>query len=231
MKNLTLLFVFLCLFSFGAFSQDNSHSKKFTFGVIAGLQPQGKMFNTDKWEKSSGFVAGVTGQYHFAGNMDGFSLLVQPHYNRFERFNQSDERGPGYSQWYTESNWKTESFNLPILVRYTAGKGIIRPFIEAGPNLKFRTALKKNGYRVFCGSANCVETVSNDNYQHLTGQDRIGLIISAGAEVNLWKVAIPVSLRLNEGFGTYATKGVMYDTPVYDNLKTRTFQIVTGVTF
>ena len=231
MNNRILLSIIFVLTGLVAFAQDNNYFKKWSIGVIAGLQPQGKMFNTNKWEKSSGFVAGLSGQYHFTENLAGFSLLVQPHYNRFERFMQSDERGPGYSQWYTESNWKTESINLPILVRYTVGKGIIRPFVEAGPNFKFRTALNGRSYGQFCGIAQCNEIRRNEDYHSIATQDRVGLIVSAGAEVNLWKIAIPVSLRLNEGFGTYETKGVTNDTPVYDNFKTRTFQIVTGVTF
>ncbi|REA61286.1 hypothetical protein DSL64_12625 [Dyadobacter luteus] len=228
MNNRTLLSIIFVFTGLVAFAQDSNYSKKWSIGVIAGLQPQGKLFDTDQWEKTSGFIAGLSGQYHFSGRMTGFSVLLQPHYNQLER-NLSNRDESGF--WSIESYWKTESFNLPILLRYTIGHGLVRPFIEAGPNFKFRTSLTNNSRSSFCGIAGCSELLSNNNYQPLATQDRAGLIVSVGASVHLWKVAIPVSLRLNEGFGTYETKGMMYDTPAYDNFKTRTFQIVTGVTF
>ncbi|WP_149240234.1 outer membrane beta-barrel protein [Dyadobacter sp. 32] len=202
--------------------------KKWSYGALFGYQPYGKMFAADEWKTTSGIVAGLNTQYNFTENLTGLSIHFQPQFNHFQR---ASESGSPQSSLHIVTKWKAQSINLPFLVRYTLGKGLIRPFLEAGPNFRFRTGLglKETGY--LCGIARCSERNVNIDLHPQTTQDRVGVIVGAGAEVNLSKIAIPISLRINEGFGTFGSKQLVMDAANYTNLKTPTFQIISGITF
>ncbi|MCE7065147.1 hypothetical protein [Dyadobacter sp. CY326] len=97
--------------------------------------------------------------------------------------------------------------------------------------LRLRQALKVKMYSSICGFANCYAEESNEDLQPLTTKDAIGLTAGAGVEVDLWKVTVPISVRIQEGFGTYETNVTFYESAGYYNLKTRTIQVTAGVNF
>ena len=88
---------------------------------------------------------------------------------------------------------------------------------------------------VNCGLAPCdFNWKVTENIIGKTTSERIILLASVGTELNLGGVQIPISLRINESIGTYKLNDQNYSRRTRDNIsdfKTRTIQIVTGVTF
>jgi len=228
MKNLAILLILFSLICSDNFAQESREFKKWQLGAIAGIQPYGKLYPYNEQKTTGGVIAGASVQYSLQGGKNGLSLLFQPHWSGFRKTYKS---GNPATEFYSEMHWNVESFNFPVLVRYTVGKGIVRPFVEAGPNFRVRTELRLKENGRLCYLYGCVQGSTNQNIHPGTTQDRIGLIASVGAEVNLWKVTIPVSIRINEGIGTFETREPMQDAASYQDLKTKTFQIVTGITF
>ncbi|MCE7043449.1 outer membrane beta-barrel protein [Dyadobacter sp. CY312] len=227
MKNITLLSILLSLVSLDNFAQESRDTRKWHFGVIAGIQPYGKVFDTNKWKSTSGFLGGLSLQYQVGGKLKGASVLLQPHWSELSQM-YSD--GP-HSWGSVEGKWESESIHIPLLIRYTIGNGRIRPYVEIGSSFKFRTSLRNRRSGAVCGVIGCTPFASDINLQSTTSQDRVGLIAGVGAEVNLWKLSVPISIRVDEAVGTYKIKDPFPNAQSYSDLKTRTFQIVTGITF
>jgi len=82
-----------------------------------------------------------------------------------------------------------------------------------------------------CGFGGCYGRESSLDLQSSTTKDAIGITAGAGIEVDLWKVTVPISVRVQEAFGTYETNVVFYESPGFQNLKTKTIQVTAGVNF
>ncbi len=227
MKRKTTLFILFILSCLDLIAQEGGPLKNWRFGVIGGVQPYGKVFDSADWQSTSGYIAGFSAQYHFKAKWKGFSVLAQPHWNELR---QNFESGPD-SWGSVEGKWKTTSFNLPLLIRHSVGNGTIRPFVELGPSFRFRTSLSYKGSGALCGVVGCSPFDYTRNLQSTTSQDRVGLMAGIGAELNLRRVAIPVILRIDQSSGTFEVESRLVGTPVYIDGKARTFQIVTGISF
>lgn len=224
MKKLPFLTVLVLVINLSANAQQ---FKKFGAGVYGGAQLFGKIYSNDDLAKISGFTAGVDLRYSFSRQPEGFSLHFQPGFNTFRQITGSGDN----SQVEMETIWKWRAFHLPVLVRYTFSSGKVRPFAEIGPMLRFRQALKVNTSSSICGFAGCYFRETNSDLHPLTTKDAIGLTAGAGVEVDLWKVTIPVSIRIQEGFGTYETNVTFYESPGYKHLKTKAIQVTAGINF
>ncbi|CAG5067862.1 hypothetical protein DYBT9623_00589 [Dyadobacter sp. CECT 9623] len=227
MKKLLLLCSFFaCIAGYGV-AQDASKFRRFSAGIYAGPQLYGKVFSHNKLAKISGITAGIDLSYAFSNQPEGFSLHFQPGYNTFRHFTSEGAN----TQIYIETTSKWGAIHLPLLARYTFGSGGIRPFAEAGPMLRLRTALKTRHAGTGCGVAGCSGIVINEDLQQQVSKDLVGMTAGAGVEVDLWKVTIPISVRIQEGFGTSESQVVLYDGPYIEKLKTRTIQVTAGINF
>ncbi|WAC13578.1 outer membrane beta-barrel protein [Dyadobacter pollutisoli] len=227
MKN-PLLFSLTLLLIAGSVQAQNSHKfKRFGVGIYAGPQLFGKIYTDDKLADISGITAGLDIRYAFSKQPQGFSLHLQPSFNTFRHFTAEGAN----TQFYRETTWRWEAFHLPLLARYTFTSGRIRPFAEIGPTLRFRKALTIREYGYICGFAGCSNSDYTTNLQSEVNKDPIVLTAAAGVEIDVWKVTIPISVRLQEGLSSYEMKGYLADGPYYEGLKTRAIQVTAGISF
>ena len=229
MKTKGILLIIFFLINIPLFAQDAKPFKKWRFGIIGGYQPVGVVYDYDKYSSGSGFVGGLSSQLNFTKKASGLSLLFQPHWASFKQ--GYEVFGPDSRSGSYHDAWITKSLNFPLLVRYTLGKGVVRPYVEMGLNGRFGTSLKLNEEGYICRFVGCAQGTFNNNLQSEISQDHIGVIAGIGAELNLGGMTIPLSIRSNNVFGTDGTKEYIVDGSNYDNLKTRTIQIVTGISF
>jgi hypothetical protein len=203
-------------------AQSEEQTRRFHFGVLGGAQMIGKTFNYEKLAMTKGALFGLNASYAFSEKQTGLSIHIQPHWSFYNRTNKDD--GNSYS-------YRLQAVNLPLLLRYTLSVGKIRPFAEAGLNIRYRTLfkIKKTGY--LCELTGCVTGEKTIDLQPETSQDIVGLVAGAGVEIEIGKVMIPVTIRLNEGIGTYKMKEQWEDQYYYEDIKTRNIQITTGITF
>lgn len=224
MKKISSIVFSIILLSFSAKAQQ---FKRVGVGIYGGPQLFGKIYTSSNLDKITGFTAGIDLRYALSKEPEGFAIHFQPGFNTFRHFKEEGK----HTQLYTETTWQWSAVHLPLLLRYTFSSGKVRPFAEIGPTLRLRQSLtlKTNGYG--CGIAGCSGRETDQDMQSITSKDAIGLTAGAGLEVDLWKVTIPISVRIQEGFGTYATKVFFYESPGFDNLKTRTIQVTAGMNF
>ncbi|QRQ99854.1 outer membrane beta-barrel protein [Dyadobacter sandarakinus] len=208
-------------------AQDTRSFRKFGIGVYGGPQISGKIYTSDHLSAISGLTAGLDLRYALSKEPEGFSLHLQPGFNTFRQSREEDGNG----MYYFRYDWKWQAIHVPLLIRYTISSGRVRPFAEIGPMLRIRTAMSMRGKREFCGFAGCSDIDIREDLQSGTSKDAIGLTAGAGVEVDVWKVTIPVSIRIQEGFGTTATREPAIDGISHSQLKTRTLQVSAGISF
>ncbi|KAA0992404.1 outer membrane beta-barrel protein [Dyadobacter aurulentus] len=226
MKNAILLLLSLFFLARSLHAQEARSFRKFGLGIYGGPQILGKIYDNDKLSKISGAAVGLDFRYAFSKEPQGFSLHFQPAFNSFREFSSEGAN----TQVYRETTWRWKAFHLPLLARYTISSGKVRPFAELGPMLRFRTALTVKQGGTICGVAGCGPIGLADNIHPETSRDPVGFIAGAGVEVDLWKITVPVAVRIQEGFGTYKMESVRYDGPYYyEKFKTRTIQVTVGV--
>lgn len=125
------------------------------------------------------------------------------------------------------------SVNIPILVRLAipAGKWV-SPFVELGANYKIITKTHVESRSVFCGFASCNEFSYDGDLEKSSGSSA-NLLIGIGAAFRWGNITIPLSARLSQGLGTYTLRGEFFPgvSSTIEDLKTRTLQIVTGISF
>lgn len=61
--------------------------------------------------------------------------------------------------------------------------------------------------------------------------DKVGLLASLGVEFDVWQLAIPVTVRINGGVGTFQMKQQLADSYYFDKIKARNIQVTAGITF
>lgn len=215
--------VLVLLTSSLAFAQKNDYDRKLRFGVFGGRHILGETFTYEKIKAVSGPIFGLDFSYNFRSNKSGLSIHIQPNWTSYYRNNKEPA---------TSDDYKTQALNVPLLARYSFGTGKIRPFIEGGLNIRSRKSFQfeRNGriciYMSPC--ANGKQTI--DLHPELT-DDKAGLIAGLGVEFDVWQLTIPVTVRLNEGIGTYEMKERMEDSYYFDKIKTRNIQVTAGITF
>jgi len=109
----------------------------------------------------------------------------------------------------------------------------IRPFLEAGLNVRTRTFFEITQTGTICQiyDGPCFYGENTIDLHPQTSQDRFGVLAGVGVELDVWRITIPVTIRINEGLGTYKMKKMMADSYYYDELKTSNIQITAGITF
>jgi len=205
-------------------AQTEVSERKVHFGIMGGSHIFGKTFTYEKIETVKGAVLGFDLSIKFSPEKSGFSFHIQPNWSNYIRTNRENN---------TSYDYKIQSINLPLLLRYTFLTGKIRPFVEAGLNVRSRTSfdIDINGTICQFEPATCSPGFEKIDLHPQTSQDRVGVLAGAGVEFDIWKISIPLSIRFNEGIGTYKMKKKIEDHYYYDNIKTRNIQITTGITF
>jgi len=231
MKKTLLMCAFVIAFANLAHSQDVVKSR-YGWGFVGGLN----MFGTYKLgvpqKKIQGGLLGFDFYYKVLKNSDVLNLHFQPNWTIFNYDN-----GKGRQNDKEHIQRTSETLVLPFLLRFSPlAKKKIGIFIEGGVGLQHRfkdTSLMD--LEVNCIAAPCDFNWKNtESLLGKTTSERIVILASVGTELNLGGVQIPISLRINEGIGTYKLNDQNYSRRTRDNIgdyKTRTIQIVTGVTF
>jgi hypothetical protein len=210
-----------------AYGQDAARKGHFEYGAFGGKQLWGKIYDERRMEAVSGWVAGADLGYRVRDDKSGVSFHIQPN---FSTFGSVLEEGKN-TQIYRWIEWKWQAFNLPYTIRYALPSGKVRPFAEAGINLRFRTKLTM-GYRAIgCGVAGCSGSDGIDDVQQNLTRDLIGPVAALGAEIDILSVTIPVTIRISEGFGTFGSKPTSTPGSGYGTLKTKVVQVTAGVMF
>ncbi|MCE6992447.1 outer membrane beta-barrel protein [Dyadobacter sp. CY323] len=227
MKPFHILLLSSLLITSSVNAQQTHAFRKFGAGIYGGPQLFGKIFTNTKLDDISGITAGLDIRYALSKQPQGFSLHFQPSYNSFRLFTSEGAN----TQLYRERTWKWEAFHFPLLARYTFSSGWSRPFAEVGPTLRIRKALTIRNAGYGCGVAGCSGGDITTDLDPITNNDPIVLTAAAGVEIDIWKITIPISVRLQQGFGTYEMKEQREDALYYDKLKTNTIQVTAGVSF
>ena len=226
MKKYLLLLIVLFSVSNLVSAQNALNFRKLGFGIYAGPQLFGKIYNNESLSGISGGTFALDLRYAFSNEPKGFSLHLQPGYNTFRLFFSEGKN----TQIYRENTWKWGAFHVPLLARYTFSSGRIRPFVEIGPTLRLRTTLNVRNTGYICGVAGCSGIDQVSDLQSIS-KDPILITASAGVEIALGKVTIPVAIRIQEGLNTFGMKNPVFDGPYYDGLKTKTVQVTAGISF
>jgi hypothetical protein len=227
----TLLLSLLTAFSFGvASAQTTQPEKRFQVGLIAGKTIQGSYQHKVPWGNAGGGFAGFDLSYAFAKEDPNFTLHFQPNWENFRYRSLGEPVVNGNGSHEINFN----SINTPVLIRLAmpAGKWI-SPFMEVGASYKIRTKNHYQARSVFCGFVNCREFNFEGNLMPEGKRNDANLLVGIGAEFHWGSITIPVSIRLNEGLGTYSLHGETESGRGFSltDLKTRTLQVVTGISF
>lgn len=219
MRNLSLLALLLFLPN-SLFAQ--SEQKQFHFGIIGGTQFLGKTFKYESMTITKGALLGIDVSYAFTQKNAGFSIHTQPYWSNYKRTNEN------HGNTYT---YRLQAINLPLLLRYTFTSSKIRPFAEAGLNVRHRIAFKVQNKGYLCELYGCAFGEQRIDLQPQTSKDLVGIVAGAGVEFEIGKVVIPLTIRLNEGIGTCKMKENREDSYYYYDIKTRNIQITTAIIF
>ncbi|SDF85646.1 hypothetical protein SAMN04487996_11310 [Dyadobacter soli] len=214
-----LLIAILPVFAYG---QDALRKGHFEYGVFGGKQIFGKIYDERKMEAVSGWVAGIDLGYR---DKSGISFHLQPNFSTFGSVWEIEES----STYHYRNEWKWSAVNVPLTARYTLGKGRVRPFAEAGLNLRLRTRLSSGYEFLRCGFCCCHPKVGVDDMQERMTHDPANILAAIGAEIDFQSVTIPIALRLTEGIGTYDVKPDPTPGSGYGALKTRVVQVTAGI--
>lgn len=206
------------------YGQDVARKGHFEYGAFGGKQIFGKIYDSRKMEAVSGWVGGVDLSYQVRENKSGVSFHLQPNFSTFGSVLEEGKNKP----FYRRIEWKWQAINLPYTIRYALPSGKVKPFVEAGINLRFRTKLTMRYKTIGCGVVGCSGAEGIDDVQQNLTRDLIGGVAALGAEIDILNVTIPVAVRLNEGFGTFGSKPNSTPGSGHGKLKTRVVQVTAG---
>jgi hypothetical protein len=225
-KHYPLMILFVALQTY-ALGQDTSDGRRWHFGVMAG--PNFTIFvpKTEGFEAAPGFLAGADIGYSLQNSQKGWSLHLQPN---FIASRSSTEFGTKGTESFSETKSKNKTVNLPVLVRYTITGGKVRPFVEIGAvwNVWNRWSFKSRN--MVCIDGGCYDMVGD--WAHGTVKDRrFSALASAGVQVDIGKVTIPITVRALQLLKKKETfydpfSGLEYTIPTV-----RSIQVTAGITF
>ncbi|PSL31251.1 outer membrane beta-barrel protein [Dyadobacter jiangsuensis] len=226
MKAFVSIFV-LVLLSHLAYAQQPSEDRQWRFGILAGSPVAGRIYEGGNTEWASGVIAGLDFSYDFEKVKSRASIHFQP---AFVTFKKTEVTGEKNSQYYVESRWKWEAVHLPLFFRYTLPMGVVRPFVELGVNFRVRTAFTLCGSGSMCGIAGCTPVSSGGSIQNVTDKDKLGVLASAGVEVDAGKFTVPLTIRLVDSIIKKKYDDLAPGTPQL-SAKTKLIQVTAGITF
>lgn len=226
MKKYSLLIALIAFTHAFSFGQSETGAKRWIFGAFTG--PQLAFLVPDQSSKASkGILAGADVGYRFQNSAKGWSVHLQPN---FSVLRNKQVLGDESTIYYFTMKSKSHSIMVPFLVRYTILDGKIRPFAEVGGNWVVRTSVSYKIKGRFCSDGMACNPLDNEDKTRNADVTRIGALVSAGVQIDVGKVTIPITIRAIQDirkkeiyiddFGTGATSP-----------KTRLIQLTAGVTF
>ena len=226
MKKYCLIIALIAFTQAFSFGQSETDAKRWQFGVFTG--PQLAFLVTDQsGNTAKGILAGADAGYRFQNSVKGWSVHLQPNFSMLRNKQVSGDENTAY---YFKMKSKSHSFMVPFLVRYTILGGKIRPFAEVGGNWVVRTSVSYKLTGRFCPDGMACDPLDNEEKIRNAEVTRIGALVSAGVQIDVGKVTIPITIRAIQDirkkeiyiddFGTKATSP-----------KTRLIQLTAGIAF
>lgn len=173
------------------------------------------------------FIAGADIGYNLQNSHKGWSLHLQPY---FMASRSTTEIGTKGTESYSENKSKMKTVNMPLLVRYTITSGKIRPFAEIGAVWMAWNRWSFKSTTMICRDGGCYDLVGDWAHGNVK-ENRFSALASAGVQVDVGKLTIPVSVRVLQ---LLKRKEVVYD-PFsgmdYTIPTTRSIQVTAGLTF
>lgn len=126
----------------------------------------GSLYGVDSYNGSNEYAIGPTVEVHLPLNL---SVEVDTLFRPLNLKQQDYVIGPGPEP---PNSTNYNSWEIPLLFKYRASSGLIRPFIDAGPN--FRAVANPIGALL----------------------SKTGVSAGAGLEVKIWRVSIAPQVRL-----------------------------------
>ncbi|WP_176885055.1 outer membrane beta-barrel protein [Dyadobacter soli] len=209
-----------------AIAQSATETRRWEFGAMLGPQVSFLVPRQDGDKPLKGVVAGLDVGYRFQDAAKGWSVHLQPYFSGFRGKGTS---GVKNSNFYLEIKSKIRSFNTPLLFRYTFSNGKIRPFAELGAQCMVASRFSYKISGMNCPEGAPCEPLNEEQINQKPGGPRITALASAGVQIDVGKVTIPITIRLVENVKkqeTYDFGGVEYKVP-----KSRVVQLTAGVTF
>ena len=206
-------------------AQSISDSPKLMLGLIGGLNAEGAYQPCFALTKASGGFVGLDVRYAISKKIPGQSLHFQPNWESFSA---------NIPHTYQTNGFIFKSLNLPVLLRHTfLNQSRVRPFVELGISYKVRLKSINKKDEIICPFATPCRSLGESEQELIPGSDRSNVVLLAGlgAEVQFGKVQVPISIRVNEGAGTFSLNRGYNDREPFTNLKTRSVQVVAGVSF
>jgi hypothetical protein len=192
MKKYCVLIILFTLLGTNAFAQSAKEFRRWKFGAMLGPQLSMSVPKTTDSDRTGGIMVAADLSYALQNSSKGWSLHLQPGINRFKSKQVNGEQG---SDYYMKWNWKSTYINLPLLVRYTILEGKIRPFAEIGTSYLFRYYWKVKGSGQVCANGTCSSSEFDDKGNSQLEKGRFSGLGGIGAEFDLGKVTIPVTVR------------------------------------
>lgn len=221
----TFLLLLSLLFCSESYAQSAYPNDRFSFGVMGGVPLVGTYQNGVSLSRAVGGFAGLDLGYSLSLKERGLSLHFQPNWERFSC---------NVPNSYFSNGIHFQSLNLPVLLRYRlSNQSKIKPFVEFGTGYVARLKTINKRDEIICPFAPPCRSLGVRDEELIPGSKGSNLIVLAGvgAELQLGAVKVPISIRLNEGIGTFSLKRSYNDREPFAGLKTRTIQLVAGVSF
>ena len=226
MKFFYTLIIMISVVQSSACAQSVTDNRRWQLGAMLGPQVSILVPRQESSKPVFGVLAGLDLGYRFQDAAKGWSAHLQPYFAGSRSTGTSGAEGTNF---YLTIKSKLRSVNAPLLVRYTFTNGKIRPFAELGANfvVSSRSSYKVSG--LMCPEGVPCEPLDNEEQNQKTGASRVTALASAGVQVDVGKVTIPITVRLIENvkkLETYDIGGVEYKFP-----KSRVVQLSVGMVF
>ncbi|MGN7885656.1 outer membrane beta-barrel protein [Dyadobacter endophyticus] len=207
------------------YGQSTDRFPRWHFGAVAGPNFTIYVPKTAGFDAVPGVMTGVDLGYRLQNSPKGWSLHLQPY---FLGSRTSTEFGTRGTASYSKTKSKTRAIYLPLLVRYTITGGKVRPFAEIGTvwNVWNRWYFKST----FCDNAGCYD-IGGDWETVSSKERRFSALVSAGVQVDVGKVTIPITVRVLQLLKKKETFYEPFSGSEYTIPTVRTIQVTTGITF
>lgn len=197
-----------------AYGQSAKDTKRWHFGAFTGAQFTIYTPKDPDMKMVTGLLAGADIVYDLQNSRKGWSVHLQPNFTASRNTSKSGTYG---SEYYFEFKWRTQSVNLPLLVRYTITGGKLRPFTEIGANWAVWNHWSVGGSGLSCRDGGCYPLVSERTGAKFEG-NRLSALAGAGVQVDIGKVTVPVTARVLQNLkkreSTYdPVSGTVYTAP------------------
>lgn len=221
MKALFTFLIAVGLFTNTAHAQEQTQSKRFNFGVFAGLNYSAPVIRTQGIEHFDSKAALLTGvDLNYRLNRQSY-LHIQPSWTQT---NNTQRQGYGPSILFNISTVK-----IPVMFRYYVLPNRKLFFVETGVGFN---QIVKGSYRreivVYCISGPCLSELYEPDAT-LSNKLALSGIAGLGVNIPIQNISIPLTLRYERYANGHLLPGNEYHltTPI----KFENFALTTGVSF